>query len=186
VVGQVGAESSWRPDSSTSWPPHHPTDRGKGPFQTLSSKTCDTPLSCHLDLSPRRGPRIDETHPPPAGHQNATGTTAPGVPGRCRRRHFCRPRCLQHLPSRAGPTLARLTSRPGHAGGERADRARGFRERDLHLPGRHDDVLPARRQVLRAHGRARRAALQLRSGLHVRRDTAPAISQGLYGQAILP
>src|SRR2546430_1845378 len=109
--------------------PPHRRSTGRGFPATLASlETADIARRYG-----RRGTAVARGWPLDAARatqrrRHATGTTAPGVPNKCWRRYLCRPRCLQHLPSGAGPTLARLTSRPGHAGGERADRARGLRE----------------------------------------------------------
>ena len=71
--------------------------------------------------------------------------------------------------------MAGLASRPRDAGGEREDRARQLRRREVRVR-RHDlDLLQARREVLRQHRRPRRQARRLRAEVHLRRDAAAAV-----------
>ena len=64
-----------------------------------------------------------------------------------------------------------------------ADRPRRLQQRDVHLRRHHLVVLPARRQVLRAHRRPRRRAARLRDQVHVRLPPAAAVPRRVSRRA---
>ena len=77
---------------------------------------------------------------------------------------------------RTGTGLAYLSSRPGHAGGERFHRAGKFQRRTFYQRWRDFQLLQEGWQVLRPHRRPRRQAARFRAAVHIRCLSAAAVS----------
>ena len=112
----------------------------------------------------RRGPRADRR---------------PSVAHRPARRAIRRLGRLRRLPPDGKRRLARVASRRRHAGGQRQERARKVRRRDLSQGRRGKPLLSPRRQILRPHRRPGWPTKRFRIQIYVRPLSAAAISDRL-------
>ncbi len=93
-----------------------------------------------------------------------------------RRAEIRRSRGVRLLSCEGGFALEGFSPRSRDAARDAGHGAREFQRRVVHAFRRDDPVLDARRQVLRAHRRARWEAHRLRDRVHVRRLPAAAVS----------
>ena len=116
------------------------------------------------------GRRRHRSHHPLATPPPRPMSRRPAPAGRVRRQP-----ALPRLPRGAGPAVAAIAPRAGDGRAQRRERARRLQQCPVQASGRDLALLQARRQVLRAHRRARRQAGRFRDRVHLRRRAAAAI-----------
>ena len=97
--------------------------------------------------------------------------------------HYVGTAGLRAVPSRAARRMARLAAPARDAARNAGERAGRLQRCALHLCGRDLDLLPARREVFRAHRREGRQARRLRGEVHLRCRAAAAVPGRVSGRA---